>query len=74
MAVSADLNKLLDKDYEDTDLKKLVNAPVAAIAGISESDAEALKRAFNVKTIGDLGHNRYLKAAVAIADLADASK
>jgi hypothetical protein len=74
MPVSADLDKLLDKDYENTDLKNLLNAPVEAIAGISEGDAEALKKALKIKTIGDLGHNRYIQAATAIVHLADASK
>jgi hypothetical protein len=74
MPVSADLDKLLDKQYENTDLKGLLNAPVEAIAGISEGDAEARKKAFNIKTIGDLGHNKYIQAATAIVRLADASK
>ncbi|GAA4621503.1 hypothetical protein GCM10023196_009960 [Actinoallomurus vinaceus] len=74
MPVSADLDKLLDKEYENTDLKGLLNAPVEAIAGISGGDAEALKKAFNIKTIGDLGHNKYIQAAAAIVRLADASK
>lgn len=74
MAVMADLNKLLDKQYENADLEKLIKAPVAAIAGISEADAEALKRAFGIKTVGDLGHNKYFRAAEAIVQLADASR
>jgi hypothetical protein len=74
MPVSADLDKLLDKDYEDTDLKGLVNAPVAAIAGVSDADAEALNKAFGIKTVGDLGHNKYFLAAEAIVGLAEASR
>lgn len=74
MPVSADLDKLLDKDYEDTDLKGLLNAPVAAIAGVSDADADALHRAFGIKTVGDLGHNKYFRAAEAIVCLAEASR
>lgn len=74
MPVSADLDKLLDKDYEDTDLKGLMNAPVAAIAGVSDADAEALNKAFGIKTVGDLGHNKYFRAAEAIVSLAEASR
>lgn len=74
MAVMADLNKLLDKQYENAELEKLITAPVAAIAGISEADAEALKRAFGIRTVGDLGHNKYFRAAEAIVQLADASR
>jgi hypothetical protein len=66
----ANLAKLLDKQYEEMDFDQLVNAPVDAIAGISAGDAELLQKAFNVKTIGDLGTNKYIVAAVAIAALA----
>lgn len=74
MPVSADLNKLLDKAYENTDLKSLANAPVDAIAGVSESDAEALRNSLGIKTIGDMGRNKYFRAAQAIADLAESSR
>ena len=66
----ANLAKLLDKQYEEQDFDELVNAPVEALAGVSAADAEALKKAFNVKTIGDLGRNKFVVAAVAIAALA----
>jgi hypothetical protein len=66
----ANLAKLLDKKYEEMDFDELVNAPVDAISGISAGDAELLKKAFNVSTIGDLGTNKYIVAAVAIAALA----
>lgn len=65
----ANMAKLLDKQYEEMDFDELVDAPVEAISGISAADAEALKKAFNVKTIGDLGTNKYIVAAVAIAAL-----
>lgn len=74
MAVSADLAKLLDKAYEDTSLDKLVDAPVSALAGVSENDAKLLKDAFNVKTIGDLGRNKFFRAATALVDLESATK
>ena len=41
-----------------------------ALAGVSAADAAALKKVFNVKTVGDLGRNKYIVAAVAIAALA----
>jgi hypothetical protein len=74
MAVTANLDKLLDKAYEGKDLQELVDAPVEALAGVSEADAAALKTAFNVKTIGDLAGNKYVKAAAAIAALAASAK
>jgi len=46
MPVNADLDKVLDKDYEDKSLAELVDAPVQALAGVSEGDADLLKQAF----------------------------
>lgn len=66
----ASLEKMLDKKYEQMDFDELVDAPVDALQGVSAADAEALKKAFNVKTIGDLGRNKFIVAAVAIASLA----
>jgi 3-dehydroquinate dehydratase len=37
----------------------------------SDADAEALLKAFNIKTIGDLGTNKYFLWAQAIVALAD---
>jgi len=65
------INKVLDKQYEQTPLKELKNAPVSAIQGISENDAKLLKQAFNVKTIYDLAKLKYVKWAQAICVLAD---
>ena len=65
------INKVLDKQYENMPLKELKNAPVSAIQGISESDADLLKQAFNVKTIYDLAKLKYVKWAQAICVLAD---
>ncbi len=36
MAVTADLAKVLDKAYEEKTLAELVDAPVAALAGVSD--------------------------------------
>lgn len=74
MAVNANLDKILDKAYEEKSLTELIDAPVDAIAGISEGDAKLLKEAFNIKTIGDLGRNKYFRAAAALVDLADRAK
>ena len=74
MSVSADLSKVLDKAYEEKTLAELVDAPVDALAGVSEGDAKLLLEAFNIKTVGDLGRNKYFRAAAAIAGLADSAK
>jgi len=71
MTVTADLAKLLDKDWEDKSLDEVLAAPVSALAGVSDADAAALQQAFNIKTVADLGRNKYLRAAQALYDLAD---
>lgn len=71
MAVPTDLAKLLDKAYEDKTLTEVLAAPVAALAGVSDGDAELLKQAFNIKTVDDLGSNKYFRAAHALHNLAE---
>ena len=73
MPVSANLDKLLVKAYEDKSLDELADAPIEAIAGISKEDEEALLKAFNIKTVRDLGTHQYVKAAAAIVALSDSS-
>lgn len=62
---------LLDKAYEKKTAKELVDAPVSALAGVSEGDAALLKKAFNIATIGDLAKNKYFVAARQISDIAE---
>lgn len=69
MPVPVNLDSLLDKAYEDSSLAEILAAPVDALAGVSSSDADALKAAFNIKTVADLGRNKYFAAAVALYNL-----
>ena len=69
MAVSVDLSKYLDKAYESSSLDELLAAPVTALAGVTDDDAEALRRAFRIRTVGDLGKNKYFLAAQAMLQL-----
>jgi hypothetical protein len=68
------LEKNLDKAFEQKTLAELVDAPVDALQGVSEGDAELLKKAFGIKTIGDLGTNKYFLWAQAIVSLAHTHK
>jgi hypothetical protein len=61
----------VDKAYEGMSPQELKNAPVAALQGVSDSDAEHLKSAFGINTIGELGTNKYFRWAQAIVALAD---
>ncbi|MBI3964806.1 MAG: hypothetical protein HY329_04140 [Chloroflexi bacterium] len=70
----ADLARFLDKQYEQMDFDQLAQAPVAALAGVSEGDAKLLEQAFKVRTIGDLANNKYFLAAQAICALSQSAK
>ncbi|WP_352237025.1 hypothetical protein [Lentzea sp. NBRC 102530] len=69
MAVTVNLDMLLDKAYENLPLTEILDAPVDALQGVSPGDAEKLKAAFNIKTVRDLGTNKYFRAAVTLLDL-----
>jgi hypothetical protein len=66
-----DISTKLDKAYEGKSFADLAGAPVSALQGISEGDADHLKAAFGITTIHDLGTNKYFLWAQAIAKLAD---
>jgi hypothetical protein len=71
MPIAANLDSVLDKAYENSSLAEVLAAPVSALAGVSEGDADLLKSAFNIKTVGDLGKNKYFRAAQLLAQLAE---
>ncbi len=65
------INKAVDKAYENKSLKEIANAPVDALQGVSAGDAKLLKEAFNVNTVKDLANLKYVKWAQAIVTLAE---
>lgn len=69
----ANMARILDTRFGDLDFDQLASTPIEAIAGMRPSDARLLKKMFCAKTIGELGSNKYIVAAVAIAALAGAS-
>ena len=72
MAVSVDLAKALDKAYEDKSLKEILDASPAALAGVTDADAEHLDEAFTIKTVRQLGGNKFFAVAQALAALESA--
>ncbi|SCE99973.1 hypothetical protein GA0070558_118121 [Micromonospora haikouensis] len=74
MPVTADLTKLVDKAYQDKPLTEIVDAPVSALAGVSDGDAKLLKDAFDITTVGDLGRNPYFRTANALVALTGTTK
>ncbi len=63
MAVSIDLSKALDKKYENSSLDEILAAPPSALAGVTPAHDEALASALNIKTVRDLGSNKYFAVA-----------
>lgn len=55
--------KLVDKAWSDKSLKEILDAPVSALNGVSDGDAEKLGAAFNVKTVRDLATNKFFMRA-----------
>jgi hypothetical protein len=71
MAISVNLDKALDKAYEEKSLEEILDAPVAALAGVTDADAEHLAAAFGIKTVRDLGSNKYFAMAGVLVALAN---
>lgn len=69
VAVSVNLDKKLDKAYEGLNVSEILDAPVAALSGVSEGDAEKLAAAFNIRTVRDLGTSKYFTLAAALVAL-----
>ena len=65
--------KFFDKAYETEGILELAKAPVSAISGVSEADAEALKKAFGIKTVEDLADNKFVTVAQAISLFAEST-
>ncbi len=63
MAVSVNLGKGLDKAWENKTLDEILAAPPSALAGLTEEHDKKLADALGIKTIGDLGKNKYFALA-----------
>ena len=69
MAVSVNLSKGLDKAYEDKSLAEILAAPPSALAGLTEKHDTMLAE-MGIKTIAQLGSNKYFALAGALVALA----
>ncbi len=63
MAISVDLSKALDKAYENATLAEVLAAPLSALAGLSAADDQALRDNLGIKTVRELGSNKYFAVA-----------
>ncbi|MEV8133549.1 hypothetical protein AB0O54_20705 [Pseudarthrobacter oxydans] len=69
MAVSIELGKALDKAYENSTLDEVLAAPPSALAGLTEKHEELLA-GMGIKTIRDLGSNKFFATAGVLVALA----
>lgn len=65
--------KWVDKAYRDLSYAEILDSPVDALYGVSDSDAELLRQAFNIKTVRDLAENKFFNWAVEIVEEADSA-
>lgn len=63
MPVSVDLTKALDKAWENSTLDEILKAPPSALAGLTEAHDQQLADALGIKTIADLGSNKFFATA-----------
>jgi len=68
--VSLNLNKLVDKAWEDKGIGELLDAPPSALEGLTKKHDELLAE-LKIKTIRDLGNWKYAAKAHALVQLAD---
>jgi RecG-like helicase len=64
------IDKAVDKAYESKSLKEIVDAPIAALQGISSEAGELLEK-LHVKTVGDLAEFKYCRWAESIVAIAE---
>ena len=65
----ADISQFFDKKYEQQEFDDLAEAPVDAIQGLSQSDADSLKQALGIDTVRDLAENKFVRIAQAVVAL-----
>ncbi len=64
------INKCVDKAYEQKSIAEILSSPVQALQGLSDRQADLLYKAFKIKTVKQLGNLRFFKIAKAIYFLA----
>ncbi len=69
-----DLTKFLDKAHEQKPLADVLRLPPSALQGVSEKDAEALKAAFGIRTIEDMGRSKHFRIAQALVHMTEVGK
>lgn len=63
MPISVDLTKGLDKEYESKTLAEILDAPPSALAGLTEAHDKVLAESLRIRTVRDLGANKFFALA-----------
>ena len=69
--MSLNLNKLVDKAYNDQSIAAILAAPPSALLGLTPKHDEMLAE-LKIKTVADLGNWQHAVHAQALVTLADA--
>lgn len=69
---ATNLAPFFDKAYEQQEFADLADAPVDALQGVSQGDAELLRSALGIVTVRDLATNKFVRWAQAIVKFASA--
>jgi hypothetical protein len=64
------INTIVTEQYQGQSPHELVDAPLTALNGIGEKEAQALQQAFNITTIGQLARHQAIANAFAIEMMA----
>ncbi len=64
------IHSIVKDQYREKCLRDLCHAPLTALADVTDEQAEALRRAFGVNTVGELGDLKIVKTVQAIKLLA----
>jgi predicted RecB family nuclease len=63
---------IVNDTHHDKCFRELVNEPITALRGVTDKQAEALREAFGITTIGDLAELKVVKWARSIRTMAAA--
>ena len=76
MKIISEMNtrNCVNEAFADKTWEELVDVPISALKGISEAEAETLKKVFNVETISDLANLKYVELAKDICVIAKSKK
>jgi len=71
VAISVNLDKAFDKAFESASLDDLLKSPPSTLAGLTEKHDQILADTFGIKTIADLGTNKYFALAGVLVALSN---